>query len=105
MKEIKTIEQQVAELTEEQKDKILKIDKFGTIIVLVLTVPGILLMLYGLFVMVTSRFSSDEAFKGFLISGAVVFFISLTTIIFIKTKFPYYSDRKASYIRKMRKNK
>lgn len=105
MKEIKTIEQQVAELTDEQKEKVLKIDRYGTIIVLVLTVPGILLMLYGLFVMVTSGFSSDDAFKYFLISGAVVFLISIATIIFIKSKFSYYSDKKASYIRKLRKNK
>ena len=106
MKETKTIEQQVAELSEEQKNTVLKVDKYGTIIVLALTLPGLLLLCLGLFFMITeATLFTEEAYKGFQILGGIVLAISLAAIVFIKIKFPYYSDKAASYIRKSRKGK
>ena len=106
MKNNKSIEQQFAELSEVQKNTILKVDKYGTIIVLALTLPGLLLMCLGLFFMITeATLFSEEAYKGFQILGGIILLISLAAIVFIKAKFPYYSDKMASYIKKSRKNK
>lgn len=106
MKESKTIEQQVSELTEEQKDTVLKVAKYGTIILLAVTLPGVLLMCLGMFFMITQpTLFSESAYKGFQILGGIIIFISLVIIAIIKIKFPYYNDKVANYIIKSRKNK
>ena len=102
----KTVEQMAAELTEKQKDTILKVDKYGTIIVLLLTVPGMLILFIGLFAMITdTSLFSEEAFMGFIVLGALIILISIASIVFIKVKLPYYSDKIVAYIRKERKGK
>ena len=94
------------ELTEEQKNTVVKVGRYGTIVVLVLTLPGVLLMCLGLFFMITQpTLFSESAYKGFQILGGIIIFISLGIIAFIKIKFPYYSDKVANYIIKSRKNK
>ena len=106
MKDARSVEEQVAELTEEQKDTILKVDKYGTIIVLALTLPGLLLLCLGLFFMITeATLFTETAYKGFQVLGGIILAISVAAIVFIKVKFPYYTDKKASYIRKIRKGK
>ncbi|MBE6924440.1 MAG: hypothetical protein E7466_04280 [Ruminococcaceae bacterium] len=104
MKDTRPIEQQVAELTEEQKKTILKVDKYGMIVLLVLTVPGLLVMLLGLFTMMSTHGSArQDAYTGFLISGAIIVLISISMFLFIRIKFPYYSDQKCTYLRKQKK--
>lgn len=83
MKDTRSIEEQVAELTEKQKDTVVKVGIWGIIILLVITLP--LLLLFVL--------------------GAITFLIVIVYLIIIKTVFPYYSDKKAQYIMKSRKRK
>ena len=104
MKETKTIEQQVAELTEEQKQTILKVDKYGMIILLVLTVPGLLFMMAGVFfLMTTASALHQDTYNWVLIAGGVVLAVSLSMFLFIRFRYPYYSDKKCSYLRKQQK--
>lgn len=106
MKEKKSIAEQVAELTEEQKNTILKVDKYGTIIMLALMIPGLLLLLLGLVTMITdAAMFTLTAYKGMVVLGSLMTALCVGAIVFIKVKFPFYNDRKAAYIRKSRKQK
>ena len=90
MKEKTPIEQQVAELTEQQKKTILKVDTYGMILLLVLTVPGLIAMLLGLFTMMTTHGDRrQDAYTGFLITGGIIVLLSLSIFLFIRIKFPY----------------
>ena len=106
MKDTRSIEEQVAELTEKQKDTIVKVGTWGTVILLVIEVPLLLLFMFGLLTMVTDPLSmTDAAFTGWKILGVIIFVVAIVYFIIIKAAFPEYSDKKATYIMKSRKGK
>ena len=73
---------------------------------LVLTIPGLLFLCLGLYLMITeATFFSVKAYKGFQILGGILILICVGIVAFVKIKFPYYSDKIASHIRKSRKSK
>ncbi len=102
-----SIEEQVAQLTEEQQDQILKIGKKSTVIGGVIIALMVLWILGGLLLLVATPVGVELGFTTIglgIIVGAVVGFgaiIGMTLII--KRKYPYYSDKKLEYIKKMRK--
>ena len=106
MKENTPIAQQVEALTEEQKNTVVKVDTYAKIILLILAAPGIAMLVFGGYLLITK----PEAMASGLLSMLVTLLISLAmlcvmAVFFLKTKYPYYSMKKASYIRKIRKNK
>ena len=106
MKDTRSIEEQVAELTEKQKDTIVRVGIWGTVILLVITIPLLLLFMLGVVTMATNPLlMTEEAFIGWEILGAIIFVVLIAYLIIIKTAFPYYSDKKAKYIMKSRKGK
>ena len=106
MKDTRSIEEQVAELTEKQKDTIVRVGIWGTVIFLVTAVPPLLLFILGAVIIVTdSLLMTEAAFFGWGILGAITFVVLIAYLIIIKTAFPYYSDKKAKYIMKSRKGK
>ncbi len=101
MKQSKSIEEQVAELTEQQKRTILNIDRYGMVILLVLTVPGLLMMCVGLlFAITTAGAMTPKTLRSFQLIGGVIVLISMAILVFIRVRYPYYSDKKAAYLRK-----
>jgi len=108
MKDTRPIEEQVAELTEEQKDNILKVDKYAMIIAACASLPIIAVLIIVLlgFVDKSARYRIGDAY---LIALAVIcvltFAVCIGAVLFIRSKYPYYSDNKSAYIKKNRKDK
>ena len=106
MMDKRSIEEQVAELTEQQKDTVLKVAKYGTIATLCIPAPFIIFSLLGLITMILDPLKfTDEAMIGFYIVLAIGVLIAIGINVFIKIKYPFYSDKKASYIRKNHNSK
>ena len=106
MKEKKSIEEQAASLTEQQKSAIKKIGKYGTIGILVISIPVIIFLIMGLIIMITDPLLfTDKALKGFKLLVIVFVVIMGGIFAFIKIKFPYYSDKLARYILKNKDTK
>ena len=107
MADKKSIEQQVAELSQEQQNKIIKVGKIGVAVLLSIAIPWIILIVSGIFLLLEppAGVDYDKLFIGFetliALGGLCIFAI----LIFIKIKYPYYSDAKYKYISKMRKGK
>ncbi len=100
------IEEQVAQLTQEQQDKIVRVGKVSRSLELGVGIPYIISLILGFLILVNLPLSFDSVFfHGFQIwcGNGVVFFLGL--LIFIKVKYPYYSDAKWRYIVKSRKRK
>ena len=96
-----SIEEQVAALTPEQRNKIPRIGKIATIAQLVVAIPLLVLELMGLIYMFTNPLDVTDAFFGGFITGLVLAFLwVLGVVLFVKIKYPYYSDAKAKYIKK-----
>ena len=103
MKEELTIQQQADALTPEQKQTLLKVHKYGTLLLLALTIPGIILMCLGMFAMSSDAYA-ENTYKVFQTIGAVLMALSIGVLLFIKIKFPYYSDKLATHIRYTERN-
>ena len=108
MKNKKSIEEQVAELTLEQQDKIIKVGKVATALQLVGGIPWFLLCLMGLWVIINPPLSMswsdyDKLYLGFLTLLVIGAVYVLGIFLFVKIKYPYYSDTKWRYIAKKRK--
>ena len=106
----KTIEQQVNELTEQQKDTIIKVGKIALILQLIVTIPILLFCIIGLFCMVNPPMGfdysdTDKIFAGIVTLLVIVVVWVVGILVFVKVKWPYYSDKKWQYINKMRKRK
>ncbi len=106
----KTIENQVNELTEKQKDTIIKVGKVALTLQLIVVIPIILLCIIGLFCMVNppSGFDysdTDKMFSGIMILLVIMAVWVIGLLAFVKIKWPYYSDKKWQYINKIRKQK
>ena len=103
-----SVAEQVSQLTQEQQDKIVKIGKIGLVLELVGGIPLVIIMLFGLWVMIDPplgfNYSHYDAFYlgycGVLVIGALYI---IGILAFVKIKYPYYSDAKYRYIKKMRK--
>ncbi len=112
MKDTRPIEAQVADLTEQQKKTVCNIFTYGLIGECIVLIPGVALMFFCLFLMFVDPVTFFETtINGmslnhifFLVCG-VVAVLCFAFIAFIKIKFPYYSDKKAVYLRKQRKGK
>lgn len=103
-----TIEEQVAQLSQEQQDKIIKVGKVALIIELIVGIPWIIISLLGLWVIAKPPLgfdydNYDSLYKGFYIWLAIGLVILIGIVAFVKIKYPYYSDAKWKYINKKRK--
>ena len=106
----KSIEEQVAELTQEQQDKILKVGKTAMIWQLVVGVPWFIFTILGFFTLTNPPIGFDYSnfdklylgYMTFLVIGAAYL---VGVLVFVKIKYPFYSDAKWKYINKMRKGK
>ena len=106
MKDTRSIEEQVAELSEKQKDTVVKVGIWGTVIMLVTVAPLLLLFVLGtIVIMMNPLMITESVFFGWAIMGAIIFVVLIAYVIIIKAAFPYYSDKKARYIMKSRKGK
>lgn len=109
MKEKISIEEQVAQLTPAQQDTILKIGKIASIIIILVDIPLMLSLLYGIYCMIDPPlFVEMDHMKmglGIMIEGVIIAVLNFAGALFIKVQFPYYSDAKYTYIKKMRKKK
>lgn len=104
----KSVEEQVAELSAEQQDKIVKVGRTSIILQLVVAVPGLLFLLIGIFVLLDPprALTADEFHKlymGLITLGILIIVYALAILLFVKFKYPYYSDAKCRYIKRMRK--
>ena len=105
MKKQKSVEEQVAALTEKEKETVLKVAKYGTLAIYGLGIPIIALLAIGLIGMITDYSLYDErAIGGFFISVILGLAIIVAIFLFIKIRFPYYNDKVAAYIKKNKKN-
>lgn len=99
--EVLTLEQQAQTLTQAQKDMVLKVDKWGTVLLLILAVPGLILMILGMYAMGGDGvLFAENAATGFQTTGVVLMALSLALFLLVKIKFPYYSNKLASHLRK-----
>ncbi len=108
MKIKKTIAEQVAELTQEQQDKVYKYGLVSLIIEIVIGIPFMIYCFYGIWTIYGGLlgFADVKVDSGFALDMIIyavglVFFLGM--FLFIKIRCPHYSDRKWWYIRKMRK--
>ena len=107
MKKKKSIEEQVAELTEEQKNKVLKFGSWSLIAVLLVFIPQVVVFILATAVLCLS--SSLTTNIPYLIGWGALFVSVVVTgiayFVIMKIVCPYYSDRKYNYIKKhMKKN-
>ena len=109
-KKKRSIAEQVASLSQEKQDKIVKIGRRATILQLSVGIPWLILSLLGLWMMFNPPASFDYnnydrlyiALLIWLVLGAVYI---LGIFIYVLVKYPYYSDARWRYITKMRKKK
>ena len=106
----KTIEEQVEELTEKQKDTIIKVGKIALALQLIVAIPILVLCIIGLFCMVNPPMGFDYSDTDKMFTGIMILFVIMAVwviglLVFVKIKWPYYSDKKWQYINKMRKQK
>ena len=106
----KTIEEQVNELTQKQKDTIIKVGKIALILQLIVAIPTLLVCIIGLFCMVNPPLGFDYSDTNKIFLGIETLLVIMAiwvigVLAFVKIKWPYYSDKKWHYINKMRKQK
>lgn len=106
----KTVEEQVNELTEKQKDTIIKVGKIALALQLIVAIPVLVLCIIGLFCMVNPPMGFDYSNTDKIYSGIITLLVIMAVwviglLVFVKVKWPYYSDKKWQYINKMRKQK
>lgn len=106
----KTIEEQVNELTEQQKNTIIKVGKRALALQLIGAIPMLVLCIIGLYSMVNppmgyDYMDSEKIFSGIMTLLVIMAVYVIGITVFVKVKWPYYSDKKWQYINKMRKRK
>ena len=106
----KTIEEQVNELTEKQKDTIIKVGKIVPTLQLVVAIPLLVLCIIGMNCMVNPPLGfdysdTDKLFLGVITLWMIMGIWVIGLVVFVKIKWPYYSNKKWRYINKMRKQK
>lgn len=108
MKDKKSIEQQVAELTQEQQDKLFKIGKTAFAFQLIGGIPWLILLMLGLWVIISPPIGFDYAdynklYIGFMTWAVIGVVYILGILAVVKIKCPYYSDERWKFINKKRK--
>jgi hypothetical protein len=104
------VEEQVAQLSQEQQDKIYKVGIIALVLQLIGGIPWFIGVVSCLYTMIALPASFDLANYDKLFIGFIVWLILgaayvIGISVFVKIKFPYYSDAKWNYINKMRKGK
>ncbi len=104
------IEDQVAELTLEQQDKIVKVGKIATALQLIGGIPWFIVAILGIWTMISPPLGFDYNDYDKLFLGLIAWLIIgglyvVGILVFVKIKYPYYSDAKCNYIIKIRKGK
>ncbi len=103
-----SVEEQVAALTQEQRDTIVKVGNKAVI----LLIAGMMLWLFiaalGFYAMVNppswlDYTAYDKLYVGMLTWMAIGAIYVVGIYLFVKIKYPYYSDAKCKYIKKLRK--
>ena len=108
MKREVSIEEQIAELTPEQQNKVLKAGKFAIIGCALVGIPWILGCILGLFVLIDPPLGFDHSNYnglciGYFMWAIIGFLLYMMVPIITKLVWPYYSDAKFRYIKKQRK--
>ena len=102
-----SIEEQVAQLTKEQQDKIVRIGKVSGIIGSIIIVLMLLWTVVGMYLVMDPPLTMDiDPIKigiGIIVGSVIGFIALLSVILFVKIKYPFYSDAKLKYITKARK--
>ena len=105
MKKQIPIEEQVAQLTPEQQRKILKVGPIALTLMLIVEIPWIFFLIVGLFTMIDppAGYEFSEIYKGFWIFLLLGLLYVWGILLFVKIKYPFYSDAKWQYLNKLRK--
>ena len=102
-----SVEEQVAQLTEEEKDQILRAGKIATIIGSIIIALMVVWTFLGIYLIVNPPFGVEIDYIQMglgIIGGGVIGMAALVVMaIIIKGKYPFYSDKKLSYIKKLNK--
>lgn len=107
MKDTRSIEAQVAELTQEQRDTIVKADFIAGILSVIGVIPAVVLIIRGIITFQDISLSLEAAQKVTnitLIAALVGLVYIIGVFVFVKIKIPYYSFKKCNYIKKCRRN-
>ena len=100
----KSAEEQVAELTEEQKKKLWKTGLWGTLALVLIALPlavATIVQAFGIFSNFLTVSSADMI--RLTVFAVLTFVACIGTIVAIKVVCPYYSDSKFIYLLKNRK--
>ena len=107
MKDTRSVEEQVAELTEDQKKMILKVYKYGTIfqvIVLILTIISCALAFaVGIALTMMTGAPLFVALMPLISAFAVFVIVEIIYLVVINVVCPYYSEKKLKYLKKLKK--
>ncbi len=106
MKDTRRIEEQVAELTDNEKENIIRINRYGILAMLAITFLSFVAMIFAVIVFLKTP-RAYIYFDQFVISLIAIVVINLVlciaTYVFLRIKFPYYNDKRRSYIKRDRK--
>lgn len=98
----------VALMTKKEQDTIFKVGNIALIAEVAVGVPSLACLAFAYMDLIDSTKSiseMDQSFRKLVIVAAVVLLLFFGGAVFLKTRYPYYSDGKFMYIRKMRKGK
>ena len=100
------IAKQVAELTKEQQDTLVRVGKIGMAFLIPGAIIGVIGALIGVFAIMGADYTnSDKIFTYSMIWDVICVVYIAVVYICMKVKCPYYSDAKARYIINLRKGK
>lgn len=103
MKNKKDIEFEVAQLTQEQKNTVLKIGKLYPLVLALVFLPAFIFAVWNFFkVIQVEKYgnSADSLMLYNIIALSAVLVYAVVSLIFVRIKFPFYSDKKYKYLKK-----
>lgn len=104
------VAQEVAQLSQEQQDTIIKVGKRALFWQMIVAIPWLILMILGIFVLIDPPLDFDyndygKLYLGYLTLAVLGAAYLIGVLVFVKVKYPFYSDAKWRYINNMRKGK
>lgn len=108
MKDLKAVEEKVNKLTEEQKNKVIKANRTGIILILftmLLVFAGMGFISYVFLKTPKAYLYFSKFVIGIIAIIAVGIILMFAEYFIIKAKVPYYNDKVCRYIKKNRKKK
>ena len=110
MKEKLSIEEQVRNLTPEEQDKVVKVGKIATALMLIGGIPLMIICALGALTMMDppanlTYDNMDKFMIGFYTALGVGIAYIIGIFLFVKIKYPFYSDAKCRYLMRERKKK